>query len=120
MALHLTFGSIVDAASANMKIFENYARSKTHVLRTATSEMVPVDGIAAGELLALVYVVPSTKNGVTVTDGQGQSDKWAEIQENAGKPGTYFFIKPDDSLMAGVVFDTEEEPTAEWYPDEDI
>ena len=120
MALQLTFDTIEKAADANIQIFENYARTKSHVLRTATDELVAVGNIPNGDLLSLVYVVAGTKNGVEVTNGQGQTEKWAEIQEREDQAGTYFFVKPNLALMTGVMFDTEEEPTTAWYPDEII
>lgn len=120
MKLQLTFDSIEKAAAANIQIFENYARTKSEVLRTATDELVPVGNIASGDLVAYIYVVPGVKGGTPIQDGQGQTEKWAEIQEREDQAGTFFFEKPQDSLMTGVVFDTEEEPTTAWYPTEEI
>lgn len=120
MKLHLTFDSIEKAANANIQIFENYARTKSEVLRTATDELVPVGDIPTGNLVSMIYVVPGVKGGTPLQDGQGQTEKWAEIQEREDQPGTFFFEKPDESLMVGVVFDTEEEPATSWYPAEEI
>ena len=120
MALHLTFSTLSAATDANIQIFENYARTRTHALRTATDELVAVGDIDAGDLLALVYVVPGTKQGQTVTDGGGQTEKWSDIREREDQAGTYFFLKPDDLHMTDVVYTTAEESAPGWYPDDVI
>ena len=116
--MQLTFNALEKAISANLQIFENYARTFSHVLRTATDELVETSSIADGELLSMVYVIPGYKGGEPVLDGQGGTTKWADIQERVDVPGVYFFEKPDDSLMTNVVFDTKEEKAEGWTGNE--
>lgn len=111
------FSAQAEAVAANLQIFENLARSKSEVVRTATDEVVDPSTVAAGDLVAMVYVLPGYKAGQIAEEGQ--TTAWAKIHECENSAG-YVIPKPDDALMTGVVYDSIEDYDAAWYPDETI
>ena len=116
--MQLTFNTLEKATEANLQIFENYARTFGHVLRTSTDELVEVSNIPKGELVAMVYLIPGYKQGNPQIEGDGGTSKWADVKERADESGVFFFQKPDDSLMTDVVFDSEEEIGEGWTENE--
>lgn len=118
MSQFLMFSSQEEAVTANLKLFENLARTKAQVLRTATDELVDPATIAAGDLVAMVYAIPGFKQGVAQLE-DGLTTKYGNIIQCDNGAG-YVLQKPDDSLMTGVVYDTIEDEDQAWYPNEVI
>ena len=111
----LLFADINDAVAANIKIFENLARTKAEVVRTATDEMVDPVTIPDGDLVSMVYVMPGYTKGVTQDEGYTTSYATIHACEN----GAGFVIpKPVTELMTGVTYDSIETDTTGWYPED--
>lgn len=115
---YLIFSSQQEAVTANLKIFENLARSKSKVCRTSTDAMVDPRDIKDGDLVAKVYVIPGYKKNSAQLDS-GETTAYAVIHKCDNGSG-YVIPKPEDKLMAGVLYDSIEEYDAEWYADEII
>lgn len=115
---YLMFSTQAEVVAANLQIFENLARSKGEVIRTATDEVVDPSTVATGDLAAMVYVIPGYRAG-TIDLEEGQTTAWAKIHKCENSAG-YVIPKPDDALMTNVVYDSIEDYDAAWYPDETI
>ncbi len=115
---YLVFSSQEEAVTANLKIYENLARTKAEVIRSANDEVIDPSTVADGDLVAMVYTMPGYKNGAIQIE-DGNTTAYALIHECENSDG-YVIPKPIDSLMTGVVYDSIEDYNAAWYPDETI
>lgn len=113
---YLLFSAQSEAVAANLAIYENIARSKSEVVRTATSEVINPSAINIGDLVAMIYTIPGYKQG-SLQLSKGYTTSYATIHECANSDG-YVIPKPVDALMAGVIYDSIEDYKAEWYQDE--
>lgn len=116
--MYLVFSTIEKAIAANLQIFENYARSKSEVIRTATDDIVDPSTISAGGLIAMIYVIGGYRQN-QLQLSEGHTTSWAKIHECVNGDG-HVIPKPDDSLMTGVVYDSMAAYNQEWYTDETI
>ena len=116
---YLLYADINDAVTANIQIFENYARTKPEVIRTATDEVIDPATIADGDLVAMVHVVPGYTKGAL--QSEGYTTGYATIHECVNGAG-FVIPKPIDDLMTGVTYDSIEDRDELWYevPEEEI
>jgi len=114
---YLLFSAQDEAVAANIKIFENYARSMPKVYRTLTDELVDPADIADGDLVAMIYAIPGERNGEVNKDAE--TTQWAKIHQCDNGDG-YVIPKPLDEHMGGVVYDSIEESNTEWWANEII
>lgn len=113
----LLFADSGDAVAANLKIYENLARLKTEVVRTATDEVVDPVTIPDGDIVSMVYVMPGYTQGAI--QSSGYTTAYAQIHECDNGAG-FVIPKPVDNLMTGVVYDSIETDTTGWYADGEI
>ena len=109
---YLLYADINDAVTANLKIFENYARTKPEVIRTATDEVIDPASIADGDLVSMVHVIPGYTRGAIQQEGYTTS--YATIHECVNGAG-YVIPKPITDLMTGVTYDSIEDRDELWY-----
>ena len=114
---YLLFADSGDAAEANLKIYENLARLKTEVVRTATDEVVDPVTIPDGDIVSMVYTIPGYTQGTL--QSEGYTTAYAEIHECDNGDG-FVMPKPIDALMTGVTYDSIETDTTGWYADVEI
>ena len=120
MSIYLTFTNELDANTAQSKIWCNYLLSYANNV-----EKLVGNGSGTDYFLSDIEIMPDnelcllkqygTKQGIIQTS-KGLTDCWSNIHQCDNDVNLFVFIKPDNSLMTGVVNYSEEEKNPLWWP----